>query len=80
MRNRKINNSNVRIQGIAGKQAEILGDVLLQFSDGKEHGFYVVDYLPRDLNLIVGQDWLRKNQFGLIQVIGKIGCERISLD
>jgi hypothetical protein len=36
---------------------------LLQINNGKEMLFYVIKHLPRDLDLILGQEWLLQNDY-----------------
>jgi hypothetical protein len=54
---------NVKISGITGNQIDIKGQVKLQIKNTLEPlnlFCYVVDNLPRNLDIILGQDWLDK--------------------
>jgi hypothetical protein len=54
---------HIKLQGITGKCLNVLGLVNLQIENTLEpitQECYVVDRLPRNLNVILGQDWLEK--------------------
>jgi uncharacterized secreted protein with C-terminal beta-propeller domain len=54
---------NVNIQGINGGDIHIKEGIMLQVNDSKEMLFYIVDSLPRSLDLILGQEWFLQNDY-----------------
>ena len=54
----------MKIQSINGKDIHIERGVLLQINDSEEMLFYLIKHLPRNLDLIFGQEWLCKNDCG----------------
>jgi hypothetical protein len=65
--NRKKNKS-FQIYGVTGDQIEIKGKTSIRIEntlEPLEQLCYIVDSLPRDLDLILGQDWLEKAGYGL---------------
>ncbi|PNF31840.1 hypothetical protein B7P43_G08901 [Cryptotermes secundus] len=59
----KYRDINVNIRGINGSDMLIRKGIMLQVNDSKEMLFYIVDRLPRNLNLILGQEWLLQNGY-----------------
>jgi hypothetical protein len=58
---------NFEICGIRGKQIEIKGKVKLNIENTLEplsQKCYVVDSLPRNLDIILGQYWLENADYG----------------
>jgi hypothetical protein len=63
----KEKDTNLKICGITGKQMEIKGQVRLKIENTLEpldQTCYVVDSLPRNLDIILGQDWLDNAGYG----------------
>ncbi|PNF18384.1 hypothetical protein B7P43_G12483 [Cryptotermes secundus] len=63
----KEKDKNLRICGVTGKQMEIKGKVKLRIENTLEPLYqicYVVDSLPRNLDIILGQDWLDNAGYG----------------
>jgi hypothetical protein len=63
----KEKNGNLQIQGITGKQMEVKGQVKLNIENTFEplnQTCYVVDSLPKDLDIILGQDWSEYAGYG----------------
>jgi hypothetical protein len=63
----KEKNGNLKIYGISGKQMEVKGQVKLKIENTLEpldQTCYVVDSLPRNLDVILGQDWLAEAGYG----------------
>jgi hypothetical protein len=59
----KEKNEDIQIYGVTGNQVEIKGQVTLKIENTLEPGLqlcYIVDSLPRNLDIIFGQDWLEK--------------------
>jgi hypothetical protein len=54
---------HVNVQGINGDSMHIDKGIMLQVNDSKEMLFYVVESLPRNLDLIMGQEWLMENDY-----------------
>lgn len=52
-----------RIQGITGDSMQIEGQIKLSIGDTSPHNFLVVDKLPMNYDLLLGQDWLEKFGF-----------------
>lgn len=60
------------IQGITGNAMKVKGKIELRINDTLEsltHECYVVESLPKDLDLILGQTWLRLKDYQLGPVI-----------
>ncbi|PNF43129.1 hypothetical protein B7P43_G18012 [Cryptotermes secundus] len=60
-------NGNFQIFGVTGKELEIKGKVNINLENTLEplkQECYVVDNLPRDLDMILGQDWLENAGYG----------------
>jgi hypothetical protein len=58
---------NHRVYGITGKQIEIKGQVRLKTENAfepSEQKCYVADSLPRNVDIILGQDWLDNEGYG----------------
>jgi hypothetical protein len=58
----------IKISGITGKQINVRGQVDLRIENSSEpinQKCYIVDSLPRELDVILGQDWLEKSNYGL---------------
>jgi hypothetical protein len=58
---------NLQICGITGKPVEVKGKVIIRIENTLEplnRTCYVVDSLPRDLDMILGQDWLDNAGYG----------------
>jgi hypothetical protein len=53
------------IQGITGDFMQIKGQTKLSIGDTSPHDFLVVDKLPMNYGLLLGQDWLEKFVFNL---------------
>jgi hypothetical protein len=58
----KFRRINVNIQGINGGDMHIK-EGMLQINDSGEILFYNVESLPRSLDLILGQQWLLRNDY-----------------
>ena len=57
----KENREITEFKTITGEKFEIWGSVELTISNvifGKSHKFYVVEYLPHNVDVLLGQDWL----------------------
>jgi hypothetical protein len=54
---------NVNIQGINEGDLYIKEGIMLQINGGEEMLFYIVDSLPRSLDLILGEQWLLRNNY-----------------
>jgi hypothetical protein len=54
---------NVSIQGISEGDMHIKKGIMLQVNDGREMLFYIVERLPRNLDVILGQEWLLQNDY-----------------
>ncbi|KAJ4425612.1 hypothetical protein ANN_27808 [Periplaneta americana] len=64
----KRDESHMEIQGITGNKLKVKGRVPLKFENTLEpisFNFFVVDNLPRQLDIILGQDWLSENGYML---------------
>jgi hypothetical protein len=59
----KFRKINVNIQGINEGDMHIKEGIMLQVNDSEEMLFYIVESLPRSLDLILGQEWLIKNDY-----------------
>jgi hypothetical protein len=59
-RGSKIRTTRVCIKGITGHPLEIKGQVELSINDAPPHSFLITDQLPRNHDIILGQDWLEK--------------------
>jgi hypothetical protein len=59
----KFKEINVSIQGINGGDMRIKEGIMLQVNDSAEMLFYVVENLPRNLDIILGQEWLFQNDY-----------------
>jgi hypothetical protein len=53
----------VNIQGINEGDMLIKEGIMLQINNSKEMLFYIVDSLPRGLDLILSQEWLLQNDY-----------------
>lgn len=63
----KEKDENHKVYGITGKHIEIKGQVKLKIEntlEASEQKCYVVDNLPRNLDIILGQDWLANEGYG----------------
>jgi hypothetical protein len=66
-----------RIQGITGDFLQIKGQTKLSIGDISPHDFLVMDKLPMNYDLLLGQDWLQKFGFNLqIPFLG-VSCRLI---
>jgi hypothetical protein len=64
----KCENNQVIISGVAGAELEVKGQVDLNIENTLEplsQKCYVVGSLPRNLDVILGQDWLEKAGYGI---------------
>jgi hypothetical protein len=52
-----------RIQGITGNFIQIKGQIELMIWETSPHNFLVMDKLPMNYDLLLGQDWLQKLGF-----------------
>jgi hypothetical protein len=59
----KFKEIQVNIQGISGDDVHIKEGIMLQINDSEEMLFYIVESLPRNLDLILGQPWLIRNDY-----------------
>jgi hypothetical protein len=59
----KFKEINVSIQGINGGDMRIKEGIMLRVNDGEEMLFYVVENLPRILDIILGQECLFQNDY-----------------
>lgn len=60
--------ANTILQGVTGSTLPVKGKIeLLVFYDNRKcsHEFYVVEELPHELDIVLGQDFLRKNEVEL---------------
>jgi hypothetical protein len=57
---------HVNIQGINGDSMHIDKGIMLQVNNSKKMLFYVVESLPRNLDLIMGQEWLMENDYVMV--------------
>jgi uncharacterized secreted protein with C-terminal beta-propeller domain len=57
----KYRDINVNIQGVNGGDMHITKGIMLQVNGKKM--FYVVDSLPRNIDLILSQEWLLQNGY-----------------
>ena len=57
------------ITGITGDSMEVRGVQQIGINDSEEFPFRVVDRLPRNLTCILGQDWLKQNNYIIMQGI-----------
>ena len=48
------------IQGITGNSKQIRGQIELKIGETSLHNFLVMDKLPMNYDLLIGQDWLEK--------------------
>lgn len=58
--------SDIMIQGISGNTMKVKGVVQLTLNNCKDpvtSSCYVVEKLPRDIDVILGQDWLLENDY-----------------
>ena len=62
---RNIQESNNSVQGIAGNILETKGVKMLEINESKTFPFVIVEKLPRDLDCILGEDWLKENNYVL---------------
>jgi hypothetical protein len=62
-RGSKIELGSSRIQGITGNFVEIKGQIKLNVGDTSPHEFLVMEKLPMNYDLLLGQDWLEKFGF-----------------
>jgi hypothetical protein len=53
------------IRGITGNIMNIKGEVEVNVNNNGHHKFYVIEKLPRSLDIVLEQDWLIKNHFML---------------
>jgi hypothetical protein len=63
----KRKDNNLQIYGVTGKKVEIKGEIRIRIENTLEplhQTCYVVDSLPRNLDIILGQDWLDKAGYG----------------
>jgi hypothetical protein len=56
-------NRTLKIRGITGNLMNIKGDVEVNVNNNGHHKFHVIEELPRGLDIVLGQDWLVKNNF-----------------
>jgi len=63
IRGSKIRRDISRIQGITGNFMQIKAQTELMIGDTSPHDFLVVDNLPMNYDLLLGQDWLEKFVF-----------------
>jgi hypothetical protein len=59
----KFREINVNIQGINEGNMHIKEGIMLQINDRRKMLFYIVDSLPRGLDLILSQEWLLQNDY-----------------
>jgi hypothetical protein len=59
----KCKDIHVNVQGINGDSMHIDRGIMLQVNDSKEMLFYIVESLPRNLDLIMGREWLIENDY-----------------
>jgi hypothetical protein len=55
----------------------IKGEVEVNVNNNGHHKFYVVEKLPRSLDIVLGQDWLTKNHFMLRKEIIPAFSEKV---
>jgi hypothetical protein len=63
----KEKDNNFQIYGVTGNPMETKGKITIKIENTLEplhQKCYVVDSLPRDLDIILGQDWLDKAGYG----------------
>jgi hypothetical protein len=68
----KAQEQNIRLQGVTGKQLTVLGLINLKIENSLESSWqkcYVVDSLPRELDIILGQDWLEKAGYSIQKTV-----------
>ena len=63
---RDIQESNSSVQGIAGNIHETKGVMMLEINESKVLPFVIVEKLPRNLDCILGQDWIKENNYVLV--------------
>jgi hypothetical protein len=64
----KQQSEQINVQGITGAQVKIKGQIELSIENTLEplvQRCYIVDSLPRNLDIILGQDWLEKAGFNI---------------
>jgi hypothetical protein len=59
----KFRTINVNIQGINEDDIHIKEGIMLQINDSKETLFYIVDSIPRGLDISLSQEWLLQNDY-----------------
>jgi hypothetical protein len=52
-----------KISGITGNITSIKGEVEVNVNNNGHRKFYIVEKLPRKLDIVLGQHWLVKNHF-----------------
>jgi hypothetical protein len=68
----KAREQNIRLHGVTGKQINVLGRINIKIENSLEDSWqecYVVDSLPRDLDIILGQDWLEKSGYSIQKTV-----------
>jgi hypothetical protein len=65
----------IRLQGVRGKQVNVLGLINLKIENSLDSSWlecYVVESLPRELDVILGQDWLEKSGYSVQKTVPDI--------
>jgi hypothetical protein len=59
----KYRDINVSVEGINEGDMYIKKGIMMQFNNSREMLFYIVERLPRNLDVILGQEWLLQNDY-----------------
>jgi hypothetical protein len=55
------------MQGITGDCRSLTQGIYLEINEGKPFSFYIVDELPRGVDVVLGHKWLTENGYVLIR-------------
>jgi len=68
-RESSLKGDKTKIMGITGDSVEVRGVLRMRINESEEFPFRVVEKLPRNLTVVLGQDWLRENNYIITQGI-----------
>ena len=68
---KKMRRCNQKVQGITGSYIKVSGFIDLSLNEGETHEFQVIETLPLNYDLVIGQDWLKR--FGVQFSIPTLG-------
>jgi hypothetical protein len=63
----KAQQRNIKLHGVTGKQINVMGMINIKIENSLDswQKCYVVDSLPQDLDIILGQDWLEEAGYSI---------------